>query len=136
MKYLKYFQSEPDREVFLSGEVDKPNVSVVEGSTVVVYTPNSLEFPVYLIDGDNGGTGIQLYNYLIEKYSSTSHTSIDENDVIYVISYYDENYTACTHIRIITADDEPIVGLYYGATMGDKLLYSNGMVEQDYTEPI
>ena len=40
-----------------------------------------LEFPIYLVVGDNGQLGINLYNYLINKYG-TENSQVSEE--IYV----------------------------------------------------
>lgn len=52
-----------------------------------------LQFPVYLVEGDNGQLGIDVYNYLIEKYcpealGSNSNISLwkDIDEIIYVTS--------------------------------------------------
>lgn len=139
MKYLKLFSTESDRNTYLSGNFDKPNVSVVKGSTVISYTPktNTLEFPVYLVEGDNGEIGIALYNYLIEKYDPARNNILDSNDVIYITSdYASGGMTTAYSVRIRTNGSTIVVGLYYGTTMGDMLLYSNGFAEQEYTEPL
>ena len=138
MKYLKLFSTESDRNTYLSGNFDKPNVSVVKGSAVISYTPktNTLEFPVYLVEGDNGEIGISLYNYLIEKYDLASYNILDSNDVIYITSGYASEGTTADSVRIRTNGSTVVIGLYYGTTMGDMLLYSNGFAEQEYTEPL
>lgn len=52
-----------------------------------------LQFPVYLVEGDNGQLGVDVYNYLIEKYcpealGSNSNISIRKfiDEIIYVTS--------------------------------------------------
>lgn len=38
----------------------------------------SLEFPISLVAGDNGQLGIQLYNYIIDKYGMGYSGEIEE----------------------------------------------------------
>ena len=55
-----------------------PNICYVEENESLVFNPeiiknNTLQFPVYLVEGDNGQLGIDVYNYLFEKYSDGVH---------------------------------------------------------------
>ena len=43
---------------------------------------NGLEFPVYLIRGNNGELGIKAFNYFTENYSFGVHTLDDSTQVL------------------------------------------------------
>ena len=54
----------------------------------VIENDSGLDFPIHLVEGGNGQVGIDLYNYLIEKYGNGTRAiippaTLDENDEIY-----------------------------------------------------
>lgn len=71
MKYINKFSTNADYQLFTEdvGYVT-PNICYVEETEGLVFKPeiiesNTLQFPVYLVEGDNGQLGIDLYNYLV-----------------------------------------------------------------------
>lgn len=54
-----------------------------------------MQFPVYLVEGDNGQLGIDVYNYLQTKYNPNNifHTEAAISELIYV------NNKICSNIK-------------------------------------
>lgn len=45
---------------------------------------SSLEFPINLVEGDNGQTGVDLYNYIYERKDSNDEYFFSDNEIVYV----------------------------------------------------
>ena len=87
MKYINKFSQVADYEQFVGGGYVTPNVCYVEETNGIIMKPeiienNTLQFPIYLIYGDNGQIGIDLYNYFLEKGGEDGSGDIT-NEVIY-----------------------------------------------------
>ena len=88
MKYVNKFSTNTDYQAFAGGEdYVTPNVCYVEETNGIIVKPeinenNTLQFPIYLVYGDNGQVGIDLYNYLLEK-GGIDRTGDITNEVIY-----------------------------------------------------
>ena len=54
-------------------------MSYVREANACNYTPKPLiTFPVYLVEGDNGNTGKNLYKYLVDKYEPGNNLELSE----------------------------------------------------------
>lgn len=92
MKYLKKFQTNADYQTFKgSSDYVKPNLSaIVESTPIIIFNSVhfNLQFPVTLIEGENGELGVALYEYLNKKYGTVSnHLIVDETFIIHIESY-------------------------------------------------
>ena len=52
----------------------------------------SLEFPIYLVEGDNGQVGVDLYNYVIENtytdnWGDVHHKGFNSDEEVYFSAY-------------------------------------------------
>jgi hypothetical protein len=96
---------------------------------------NTLQFPVYLVEGDNGQLGIDVYNYLVEKYcpnalDSNSKININErlDEVIYVTS---DKYSKPIQITFLNVWRKSSICYFNTSTADiakDIHVHSNGMV--------
>ena len=68
-------------------KIDKNNKN--EKITFNNYPPptTGLQFPVYLVEGDNGQLGIDVYNYLYENCEYAKYYTLPDNIIIYINSY-------------------------------------------------
>ena len=83
-----------------------------------------LQFPVYLVEGDNGQLGIDVYNYLSEKYNTGDHFTEELYFKGTSYSVFDGRM-----LGIINDDSNILVlGLQNSLSVANIHLYSNGIV--------
>lgn len=85
---------------------------------------NGLEFPITLVEGDNGQVGVDLFNYLSEKYS----IGVDFTEELY---FRGTSYSAFDGriMRIINVFPNYLVlDLQNSLRVANIFLYSNGIV--------
>lgn len=122
MKYLTEFQTIADYQAFKnSSDWVTPNVSIIKenvsgnGSNIIfekfVNTDDSITFPVYLVEGDNGQLGIDVYNYLQIKYNpnNTWGTTAAISEIIYA------DNKMCSNIRF--GGTSAAANIYLGHTI-------------------
>jgi hypothetical protein len=62
----------------------------------------SLEFPIYLVEGDNGQVGVDLYTYLLEHYPNIPFSETPNNiENITEEIYVDETYISSLDGRVL-----------------------------------
>jgi hypothetical protein len=132
MKYINKFSTNADYQAFTEGGgYVTPNICYVEETKGLVYKPkinnggtDTALFPCYLTGSttpgtiDNGEIGIQLYNYLRNKYSE-GIWSLASDEKIYV------NSDIINKITTYNDDKNIVLGIYVSM---DYELTSDGQV--------
>lgn len=136
MKYLKKFSTESEYQTFKnSDDWVKPNLSaIVEPSPVIIFNGVhfNLQFPVTLIEGENGELGIALYNFLLEKYGTvTSHQTVPETFILHL-----ENYGVVNEVTSNKISTEINGYCLYHSGGAAWVLYPNGDLHYDSYEPV
>ena len=103
MKYINKLSTNADYQAFTEGGgYVTPNICYVEETDGLVFKPeiieeenNGLQFPVYLVYGNNGQLGIDVYNYLQIKYNPNNiyGTTASISEIIYA------DNKMCSNIR-------------------------------------
>lgn len=95
-----------------------------------------LQFPVYLVEGDNGQLGIDVYNYLIEKYCPEALNNNSGGyihlDIIPVEEIYGYNLNEYIQINLLTWNTSSSQhGDFFILNCGflEHYLYSDGYYE-------
>lgn len=120
MKYLKKFQTNADYQAFRGGgDWITPNVSIITEDDTIVFEPfvntnNSITFPVYLVEGDNGQLGIDVYNYLQIKYNPDNI-----------------HWNTVSISEIIYADNKKCSEITFGGTNNPENIYLGHMMNYD-----
>ena len=136
MKYLKKFQTNADYQAFKNGDDwVKPNLSaIVESSPVIIFNSVhfNLQFPVTLIEGENGELGVALYNYLLEKYGTvTGHQTVPETFILHI-----DNFGVVNEVTSNQIATEPNGYCLYHGGGSAWVLYPNGKLQWDSYEPV
>jgi hypothetical protein len=90
---------------------------------------NTLQFPVYLVEGDNGQLGIDLFEYITDEMINNTTGSVVLDNQVYI-----NNYSVYTFSTSVPLDYVKYSSLYSHGRSGneslyDIFLYSNGLVE-------
>jgi hypothetical protein len=107
MKYLKKFQTNTDYQAYKGGYVT-PNVCYVEETEGLVFKPeiienNTLQFPVYLVEGYNSPTDIM--DYLYNKYGicGSIYSPVEIVEEIYLENFPEHSKAngKATRLRVV-----------------------------------
>jgi hypothetical protein len=106
-----------------------PNICYIEENEGLVFKPeiienNTLQFPVYLVEGDNGQLGIDVYNYLQIKYNPNNiyGTTASISEIIYA------DNKMCSNIRFRGAAYPENIYLGHVSNGGMLELMPNGFI--------
>lgn len=103
---------------------------IPEGWTVVNDgEENSLTFPVTLVEGDNGQLGIDVYNYLFNKYFQKMYINEDlsEDDVIIINGSLSSKIPEINTIQFTSGDSDD-----YGYIYNSSIRLSYGRTSDDF----
>lgn len=137
MKYLKKFQTNADYQTFKgSSDYVTPNLSaIVESTPVIIFNSVhfQLQFPITLIEGENGELGTALYDYLLEKYGTVTggHQTVPETFILH-IDYFGVA-SEITSNQISTERNGYCLYHHGGSAW---VLYPNGKLQYNSYEPV
>lgn len=85
---------------------------------------NGLEFPITLVEGDNGQVGVDLFNYLSEKYS----VGVNFTEELYFRGTSYSVFDGRIMQIVVVNHNSLTLALQNHLNVANIYLYSNGMV--------
>lgn len=88
-----------------------------------------LQFPVYLVEGDNGQLGIDLFEYITDEMINNNTGSVFLDNQVYLNNYSVYSFRTSVPLDYVKYGTLSSYSLVENEAPYDIILYSNGLVE-------